>query len=241
MPCFSINMQVLLAELSRLSCCPGLQPELREQGWQAGTARGRTSGTCRRGAGPRPGGRRRQSQGTQPRQHRSSWGRQHGDRQWRGHRRPAWVRQLIESCDWCCYLVWWILGIFTDCMSEGGNAIASIRWSFCLFPLSLRNRLTVDLELCLRVGHDHSSQGIDGQGHRSRSRSWVRLVWSVWPWFREVFLVTYNFNGFFFFVNHSWPVPFQFFSSTCSRRESLGIRGTGFSCARFLPQWKWLW
>ena len=42
-----------------------------------------------------------------------------------------------------------------------------------LFPLYLLNRLTVDLD---RVGHDHSSQGVEGQGDRSRSRSWVRLM-----------------------------------------------------------------
>jgi len=36
-----------------------------------------------------------------------------------------------------------------------------------VFPLYLRNPLTVDLELLYVVGHDHSSQAIEGagQGH----------------------------------------------------------------------------
>ena len=37
--------------------------------------------------------------------------------------------------------------MFTDLISDGGNAIASVRW----FPLRLRNRLTVDLENVLHV------------------------------------------------------------------------------------------
>jgi len=41
--------------------------------------------------------------------------------------------------------------------------------SFRLFPLYLRNRLTVDLEL-LHV----SLQGIAGQAHRSTSKLWIR-------------------------------------------------------------------
>ena len=36
--------------------------------------------------------------------------------------------------------------MFTDHISEGGNAIASVRLSIRLFQLYLRNRLTVDLE-----------------------------------------------------------------------------------------------
>ena len=35
-----------------------------------------------------------------------------------------------------------------------------------LFPLYLLNRLTADLELLhVSIGHDYSSQGIEGQGH----------------------------------------------------------------------------
>jgi len=41
------------------------------------------------------------------------------------------------------------------------------------------------LNFCVWVGHDHSSQEIEGQGHRS----WVRLM-SVWPWSMAFFLVT---------------------------------------------------
>jgi len=33
--------------------------------------------------------------------------------------------------------------------------------------------LSLDLDLCVHVGHDHSSLGIESQGHRSRS--WVRF------------------------------------------------------------------
>ena len=68
-----------------------------------------------------------------------------------------------------------IVSVVTDCISTGGNAVASVH----LFPLYLRNQVTVDLELCMWVGPDHSSQGIEGQGHRSRLRSWIRLMRSV--------------------------------------------------------------
>ena len=62
--------------------------------------------------------------------------------------------------------------IFTDCIIKGGNAIVLVRLSVRLFSIFLQDRSTVDFEL-LRVsmGHDHSSQGIKGQGHRSRSGS----------------------------------------------------------------------
>ena len=39
------------------------------------------------------------------------------------------------------------VAIITDRISEGGNAIAFVRPCVCLFPLYLRNRLTVYLEL----------------------------------------------------------------------------------------------
>ena len=71
----------------------------------------------------------------------------------------------------------------TDRIIEGGNAITSVRPSFRMFPLYLRNRLTVDLEL-LHVSRSwlcHSSQEIEGLDHRSRSRSWVWLMRSVGP------------------------------------------------------------
>ena len=69
----------------------------------------------------------------------------------------------------------------------------SVRPSVRLFPLYLRNRLTVDLEFCTWVGHDYSSQGIEGQGHRSRSRSWVRLTRSDRPRSRAVFFLVVDF------------------------------------------------
>ena len=37
--------------------------------------------------------------------------------------------------------------LVTNRISEGGNAVASIHLSICLFPLSLQNQLTVDFEL----------------------------------------------------------------------------------------------
>jgi len=69
--------------------------------------------------------------------------------------------------------------IITDRVSTGGNAIASvrlsvhpsIRLSVRLFPLYLSNRLTFGLDLLrMCVGHYHGSQGIETEGHRSRSR-----------------------------------------------------------------------
>ena len=73
--------------------------------------------------------------------------------------------------------------VFTDRISESGNAIASFRSSVRPFPIYtyLLNRLTVDLGLLhvAYVGHDRSSQGTEDQGRRSRSRSWVRLMRSV--------------------------------------------------------------
>ena len=60
---------------------------------------------------------------------------------------------------------WGYWPIVTDRISVGGNALAPVRPSVRLFPLYLRNRLTVDLELLhVSIGHDHGSQGIEGQG-----------------------------------------------------------------------------
>jgi len=38
------------------------------------------------------------------------------------------------------------------------------------FSFYLLNQLTLDLDFCICVGHDHSSPGIESQGHRSRSK-----------------------------------------------------------------------
>ena len=59
--------------------------------------------------------------------------------------------------------------LITDCSSVGGNAIASVRPAGHFFALYLRNRLAIALtfNFCLQVGYDHSSQGIEGQGHGS--------------------------------------------------------------------------
>ena len=46
---------------------------------------------------------------------------------------------------------------------------------------------TLTLNSCIQLGHDHSLHGIEGRSHRSRSRSWIRLIWSVRPWLNAVF------------------------------------------------------
>ena len=61
--------------------------------------------------------------------------------------------------------------VIIDRFSKGGNMQSlpsvrlSVRLSIRLFPLYLRNRLTVDLELLrVSIGDDHRSEGTDGQG-----------------------------------------------------------------------------
>ena len=49
--------------------------------------------------------------------------------------------------------------MFTDRSNAVGNAIASVCLHIRLFPLYLWNQLAIELEI-LRVGHDHSSQGL---------------------------------------------------------------------------------
>jgi len=56
--------------------------------------------------------------------------------------------------------------VVIDHISNGGNAIACVRLSIRLFVSTLSLEST-DLELCIRIGHDHSSQEIEGQGHGS--------------------------------------------------------------------------
>jgi len=74
--------------------------------------------------------------------------------------------------------------IFTDCISEGGNAGASVHPS--VYSVSFHP--TFDLELLHVSSTYHNSQGIEGQGHRSRL--WVRLMQLVRPRLRAVcFLV----------------------------------------------------
>ena len=62
-------------------------------------------------------------------------------------------------------------------ISEEDNTSGSVRPSVRLFPLYLLNQVTFDLELfaCVWTSHDHSSPGIEGQGHRSSSEV------KVWP------------------------------------------------------------
>ena len=55
-----------------------------------------------------------------------------------------------------------------------------------LFPFYRLNQVTFDL--CMRMGHDHSSPGIEGQlGHESRSQV---KIWLVGPQLRAV--LAYN-------------------------------------------------
>jgi len=72
------------------------------------------------------------------------------------------------------------------------NAIASL----CLcIHLSIRpffhsifgTDWPLTLNFCTWLSHDHSSHGIGG--HKSGSRSWARLMQSVQPWSRTVFIV----------------------------------------------------
>ena len=59
----------------------------------------------------------------------------------------------------------------------------------CIFSI-FRTDWPLTSIYCMWVDRDHGSQEIEGQGHRSRSRSWVRLMRSVWPQSRAVcFLV----------------------------------------------------
>ena len=48
------------------------------------------------------------------------------------------------------------LALVTNCINAAGNAIGSVCPSVRLFPLYFRNRLAVELELCMWVGHNHS-------------------------------------------------------------------------------------
>jgi len=55
--------------------------------------------------------------------------------------------------------------------------VMQLPWSICLsvcFHSIFGTDWPLTVNTCVWVGHDHSSQGIEGQGHRSRSRSWVR-------------------------------------------------------------------
>ena len=65
----------------------------------------------------------------------------------------------------------------------------SVRLSIRCFHSIFRTNWPLTLNFCMWVDHDYSSQGIEGQGHRSWSRSWVRLMWSVRPWSRAVFSI----------------------------------------------------
>ena len=67
----------------------------------------------------------------------------------------------------------------TDCISEGGNAITSVCLSICFHSICGTN-WPLTLKFCMWVGHNHSSQGLKVK---------VRLMWSVWPRWRAVFLV----------------------------------------------------
>ena len=66
--------------------------------------------------------------------------------------------------------VYFISSFITDCISVGGNAIVSvhlsIRPSIC-FHSVFRTDWPLTLNFCVQVNHDHSSQGIEGQGHGS--------------------------------------------------------------------------
>jgi len=56
---------------------------------------------------------------------------------------------------------------FTDRVYEGRNKFGRVRLSVCLHS-RLFKRLTVYLNFCMCMGHDHNSSGIENQGRRSR-------------------------------------------------------------------------
>jgi len=71
--------------------------------------------------------------------------------------------------------------------SQECKAFGNVRLSVDLFPLYNFNGLTFELEFCMCVGtvcHDHSSPGIESQGHRSMSSTYghsntvKRSVWT---------------------------------------------------------------
>jgi len=64
--------------------------------------------------------------------------------------------QNVSKCLLLTALVWEVM-----------HSPLSVHLSVRLFPLYLRNQLIVDLELFHWCSHDHSSQGIEGQGHGS--------------------------------------------------------------------------
>ena len=68
------------------------------------------------------------------------------------------------------------------CLSVCFHSIVGTNW-----PLTLK--------FFVWVGHDHSSQGIEGQSDRSRSMSWVRLMRSVRPRLTAVSLVQHTPNA----------------------------------------------
>ena len=87
----------------------------------------------------------------------------------------AWVTNLFLPFSWFILLV-------SDRINKGGNATPSVR-PHVRPSIDFRSIFGTDwpftLKFCLWVCHDHSSQTIESQGHRPRSRSWVRLVQSV--------------------------------------------------------------
>jgi len=83
----------------------------------------------------------------------------------RAHRtRPVWIYNYNIA-----------LRLFTDSVSQDVKTTASVRPSFCLFPLHLLNRITVGLAfVCVcwgGVDHDHSSPAIESQGHSQGQRA----------------------------------------------------------------------
>ena len=57
------------------------------------------------------------------------------------------------------------------------TSVYAVRPSVCFHSI-FGTDWPLTLNICMQVGRDHSSHGIIDQGHRSRSRSWVRLMWS---------------------------------------------------------------
>jgi len=70
--------------------------------------------------------------------------------------------------------------VMTDRVRREGKAIGRVRLSVCLFVStpSFEPSDLFDLSFYLWVSHDHSSPGIESQGHTSRSKINVQRLWA---------------------------------------------------------------
>ena len=99
---------------------------------------------------------------------------------------------LSSTHNWWVYLflaLWYCLSILpTQLMQQVMQSPPSVCPSICFHSIfGIDWPLTLNFSMW--VGHDHSSHEIEGQGNRLTSRSLVRLMQSVRPRSRAVYLV----------------------------------------------------